>query len=146
SNLPNMVFWRTTPTPKKKEVFEMSSADFNRDAEFKKELKRLRKTFSDLEGRQSDVAKDLCEELASLKTEMKYLKQKYEENGSVDEMPQGEYSILRTSPYFSNYLNAAKTYSSIYKQALDLYPKEIAQIKVVDELDDLQKFMKKHNK
>jgi len=124
----------------------MSWENIDRDKESKKELRRLKKTFLDLEGRQKLAADDLCEELASLKVEMRILKMQYEVNGSVDEMPQGTYSILRTSPYFTNYLNAAKTYSSIYRQIFDLYPKEIAQIKVVDELDDLQRFMKKHSK
>lgn len=124
----------------------MSWTKLDRDKETKKELKRLNETFLDLEGRQLRTAADLCEELASLKVEMKILKMQYEEKGSVDEMPQGEYSILRTSPYFTNYLNAAKTYSSIYKQILDLYPKEVAQVKVVEELDDLQRFMKRHSK
>lgn len=124
----------------------MSCGDLDRSKEFNNELKRLRKTFNDLEGHKSEVANDLCEELASLKAEMKYLKIMYEEKGSVDEMPQGNYSILRTSPYFTNYLNATKTYSSLYKQILDLYPKEIAQAKEVDELDDLQKFLRKNSK
>lgn len=123
----------------------MSWEKIDRKKETKKELKRLTETFLDLEGRQLRTANDLCEELASLKVEMKILKMQYEEKGSVDEMPQGEYSILRTSPYFTNYLNAAKIYSSLYKQILDLYPKEIAQVKVVEELDDLQRFMKRHS-
>lgn len=124
----------------------MSWEDVDRDKEFKKELQRLKKTFDDLEGRKLKVANDLCEELAALKVEMKYLKEQYGEKGSVDEMPQGNYSILRTSPYFTNYLNAAKTYSSLYKQILDLYPKEVAQVKEVEELDDLQKFLRNHSK
>ena len=124
----------------------MSLEDKDREADFKKELQRLRKTFDDLEGRKLKVANDLCEELASLKIEMKYLKEQYGIKGSVDEMPQGSYSILRTSPYFTNYLNAAKTYSSLYKQILDLYPKEVAQVKEVEELDDLQKFLRNNNK
>ena len=124
----------------------MSWKDVDREKELKKELQRLRETFKDLEGRKMEVAFDLCEELAALKVEMKYLKNMYEENGSVDEMPQGNYSILRTSPYFTNYLNAAKTYSSLYKQILDLYPKEVAQVKETEELDDLQKFLRKNSK
>src|SRR5690625_1504354 len=124
----------------------MSWRDIDRKTETKKELQRLEKTFLDLEGRQLQTAKDLCQELASLKVEMRVLKMQYEEKGSVDEMPQGEYSILRTSPYFTNYLNAAKVYSSLYKQILDLYPREVAQVKVTNELDELQQFMQKHNK
>ena len=124
----------------------MSWENVDRDEGFNRELQRLKETFKDLEGRKLEVAFDLCEELASLKVEMKYLKTMYEEKGSVDEMPQGSYSILRTSPYFTNYLNAAKTYSSLYKQVLDLYPKEVAQVKEAEELDDLQKFLRKNNR
>ena len=124
----------------------MSWEDVDRNKEFNKELQRLKKIFDDLEGRKFKVANDLCEELASLKVEMKYLKEQYEQKGSVDEMPQGNYSILRTSPYFTNYLNAAKTYSSLHKQILDLYSKEVAQVKESDELDDLQKFLRKNAK
>lgn len=113
-----------------------------REKEIKKELQQLKKSFSDLEGRKSKAANDICEELAVLKVEMRYLKVEFTERGSVDEMPQGAYSILRTSPYFQNYLNAAKTYSTLYKQILDLYPKEVAQVKEAEELDDLQKFLK----
>ena len=112
----------------------------------KKELARLKKTFTDLEGRKKEVAFDLSDELASLKVEMKYLKEQYETKGSVDEMPQGNYSILRTSPFFTNYLNAAKTYSALYKQILDLYPKEIAQVKESEELDEMQQFLRKYSK
>lgn len=118
----------------------------DRKKEYNKQFKRLKETFLDLEGRQKLTATDLCEELSSLKVEMIILKMQYEENGSVDEMPQGDYSILRTSPYFTNYLNAAKVYSSIFKQILDLYPKEIAQVKEINELDELQRFMQKHDK
>lgn len=124
----------------------MSWENIDRGKETKKELERLNKTFLDLGGRQLATAKDLCDELASLKVEMRILKMQYEEKGSVDEMPQGEYSILRVSPYFTNYLNAAKVYSSLYKQILDLYPKEVAEVKVTNELDELQGFMKKHSK
>ena len=124
----------------------MSWEDIDREAEFKKELQRLKKIFGDLEGRKLKVANDLCEELASLKIEMKYLKEQYETKGSVDEMPQGNYSILRTSPFFTNYLNAAKTYSALYKQILDLYPKEIAQVKESEELDEMQQFLRKYSK
>lgn len=124
----------------------MTSAKVERDKRYKKELQRLKKTFDDLEGRKLGIAYDLCEELAALKVEMSYLKEAYQENGSVDEMPQGDYSILRTSPYFTNYLNAAKTFSSLYKQILDLYPKEVAQAKEVEELDALQSFLKRNAK
>ena len=52
----------------------MSWKDKDREKELKRELQRLRETFKDLEGRKMEVAFDLCEELAALKVEMKYLK------------------------------------------------------------------------
>lgn len=123
----------------------MSKKKINRDTEIKNEMEQLKNTFGDLEGRKLEIALKLIEELAFLLAEMKILKVEITKRGSVDEMPQGDYSILRTSPFFKNYLDAAKTYTSIYKQILDLYPKEVAQVKEKEELDDLQKYLKKHS-
>ena len=123
----------------------MEPGVFAKDKEIKKELTKLKKIFGDLEGRQKEVSLKLMEELAFLKIEMLNLKQHVKEFGSVDEMEQGEYTILRTSPYYKNYLDAAKTYSTLYKQILDLYPKEVAVPKS-EEIDELQSFLKKHNK
>lgn len=124
----------------------MESGVFAKDKEIKKEVSKLKKIFGDLEGRNKEVSLKLIDELAFLMVEMKGLKQHVKEFGSVDEMEQGEYTILRTSPYYKNYLDAAKTYTSIYKQLLDMYPKPEQNLKITGEMDGLQKFMAKHNK
>lgn len=112
----------------------------------KKEVAKLKKVFSDLQGQQREVALRLFEDLAFLTVEMTNLREHVKVYGSVEDMPQGDYSILRTSPYFKNYLDAAKTYTSIYKQLLDMYPKPEQKLKVTSEIDGLQKFIMKHSK
>lgn len=122
----------------------MESGVFAKDKEIKKEVSKLKKIFGDLEGRNKEVSLKLIDEAAFLAIEMRELKQHVKEFGSVDEMEQGEYTILRTSPYYKNYLDAAKTYTTIFKQLLDLYPKGDGP--KVNEVDELQSFLKKHNK
>ena len=115
---------------------------FDRDAERDKIHRKLKRTFKGLEGHKKAIADGLMEELASLKTEMIVCKANYEYHGSVDEMPQGEYSIIRESPYFKNYLNALKQYSAIYKQINDLYPKEEQKVTVKQEIDEMAELAK----
>lgn len=112
----------------------------------KREITKLKKIFADLVGHQREVALRLIDELAFLIIEIQELKQHVKFYGSVEEMQQGEYSINRRSPYFQNYLDAAKTYTSIYKQLLDMYPKPEQKLKVTGEMDGLQQFLSKHSK
>ncbi|QSB10454.1 hypothetical protein JTI58_01685 [Lysinibacillus fusiformis] len=112
----------------------------------KKETTKLKKIFADLVGHQKEVALRLIDELAFLIVEIQELRQHVKLNGSVEEMQQGDYSINRRSPYFQNYLDAAKTYTGIYKQLLDMYPKPEQKLKVTGEMDGLQKFLSKHSK
>lgn len=112
----------------------------------KKETTKLKKIFADLVGHQKEVALRLIDERAFLIVEIQELRQHVKLNGSVEEMQQGDYSINRRSPYFQNYLDAAKTYTGIYKQLLDMYPKPEQKLKVTGEMDGLQKFLSKHSK
>lgn len=120
-------------------------ATFDRDTRRAEEFNRLVEIFTDLEEHKFQVAVGICEELASIKVEMLVVKAEYESRGSVDEMSQGEYSVLRVSPYFQNYLSLAKLYSSLLKQILDMYPKDTSKVEVTNELDELQSFFKKWN-
>lgn len=112
----------------------------------KREITKLKKIFADLVGHQREVALRLIDELAFLIIEIQELKQYVKFHGSVEEMQQGDYSINRRSPYFQNYLDAAKTYTSIYKQLLDMYSKPEQKLKVTGEMDGLQQFLSKHSK
>lgn len=112
----------------------------------KREITKLKKIFADLVGHQREVALRLIDELAFLIIEIQELRQHVKFYGSVEEMQQGDYSINRRSPYFQNYLDAAKTYTGIYKQLLDMYPKPEQKLKVSGEMDGLQQFLSKHNK
>ena len=58
----------------------------------------------------------------------KRVKQTGSGNGVIDEMPQGEYSILRESPAVKTYNTMIQRYSGICKQLFDLLPKEEARV------------------
>ncbi|MFF5994803.1 hypothetical protein AAGS61_08570 [Lysinibacillus sp. KU-BSD001] len=130
----------------KTDVPEQETEIILKNKAIKKEITKLRRTFNDLEGQRKEVALRLFEDLAFLSIEMTELRDYVKLNGSVEEMQQGDYSILRTSPHFKNYLDAAKTYTSIYKQLLDMYPKPEQNLKVTGEMDGLQKFVAKYSK
>ncbi|MFB7158504.1 hypothetical protein [Lysinibacillus sp. NPDC056232] len=83
----------------------------------------------------------LIDELAFLIVEIQELRHYVKLIGSVEEMQQGDYSIDRRSSYFQNYLDAAKTYTSIYKQLIDMYHKAEQNLKVTGEMDGLQKIL-----
>lgn len=130
----------------KNDVFEQETEIILKEKAIKKEITKLKKIFADLVGHQREIALRLIDELAFLIVEIQELRQHVKLNGSVEEMQQGDYSINRRSPYFQNYLDAAKTYTSIYKQLLDMYPKPEQKLKVSGEMDGLQQFLNKHNK
>ncbi|WP_413362255.1 hypothetical protein [Lysinibacillus sp. 3P01SB] len=128
----------------KNELQEQETEIILKTKAIKKEITKLKKIFSDLAGHQREVALRLIDELAFLIVEMNDLREHVKLYGSVEEMQQGDYSILRTSPYFKNYLDSAKTYTGIYKQLLDMYPKPEQNLKVTGEMDGVQKFLAKH--
>lgn len=75
--------------------------------------------------------KGLIEEAAFMRATLKELKESIDTNGPIDEMPQGEYSILREHPALKSYNTMIQRYSHIIKQLTDLLPKE--EQKVVDD-------------
>lgn len=110
----------------------------------KKEVTKLKKIFSDLTNHQKDISIRIIDEIAFLTIELQELREYLRWNGTVEEMQQGEYVINRRSPQFQNYLDCAKTYQSLYKLILDMYPKADQNVKVTAELDGVQQFLKKH--
>lgn len=121
--------------------------NYDRVKEFNKTRRRLRKTFSDLEGHKKDVAYHLIDEIASINTEMDIMKAYYQQFGSVDELQQGDlndggYIVLRESPYFKNYINALKQFIVMYMKIVELYPKDEQKIKVSQDVDEMAELAK----
>lgn len=129
----------------KSDVPEQETEIILKEKAIKRETTKLKKIFSDLVGYQRDVALRLIDELAFLTVELQGLRQHVKVHGMIEEMQQGDYTINRRSPHFQNYLDCAKTYQSMYKQLLDMYPKPEQKLKVNGEMDGLQQFLAKHN-
>src|SRR5690606_35470711 len=100
------------------------------------EKERLKNILSDLPQEKMDIAEGLIDEVAFIRATLKDLKDDINENGPIDEMPQGEYSILRESPAVKTYNTMVQRYNAIYKELFSLLPKGV----VVEDEDEFDKF------
>lgn len=109
-----------------------------KDKAIKKEIKRLQKIFSELDENSQKVAEGLIEEVAFMRVTLKYLKQDINETGTKEEMPQGNYSILRTNPDVQTYNTMIQRYTASYKELFNLLPKEVVETE--DVTDEFKSF------
>lgn len=114
-----------------------SDKKIDKDVLIKKEIARLTDLFKELERSRRLSTKGLIEEAAFMKVTLSELKKLINENGAIDIMPQGDYSILREHPALRSYNTMVQRYSGTLKQLTDLLPKEIQ--KEVD--DGFEKFV-----
>lgn len=113
-------------------------AEIKKDTIINREITRLTNLYKDIEKNRRLSAKGLIEEAAFMRATLAELKESINVNGPIDEMPQGEYSILREHPALKSYNTMVQRYSSIIKQLTDLLPKDV---KVVEEDDGFQDFI-----
>lgn len=97
----------------------------------KNEVLRLNNIFKDIDKNKKLSSKGLIEEAAYMKATLKELKFFVDSNGVIDEMPQGEYSILRENPALKSYNTMIQRYTTIIKELINLLPKE--QVKEVSD-------------
>ncbi len=71
-----------------------------------------------------DVAKALADEIIFMADTLGKLKENIKENGVVDWFEQGNNGYYRESPALKGYNTTIQRYSLIYKQFIDLLPKE----------------------
>lgn len=95
-----------------------------KEKEIKKEISRLNRIFKDLDKNKKSTAEGLIQEAAFMRVTLKDLKDDINKNGAVDEMPQGEYSILRESPTVKTYNTMIQRYTSVTKELFNLLPKD----------------------
>lgn len=113
----------------------MISEMLAKDKQISNEVRRLTNIFKDIDPKKKLVAKGLIEEAAFMKATLKELKSSIDENGPIDEMPQGEYSILREHPALKSYNTMVQRYTTIIKELNGLLPKEV-QKEISDGFDD----------
>ena len=83
------------------------------------------KIFKDIDKNKKLSAKGLIEEAAYMKSTLKELKSFIDENGAIDEMQQGSYTILRENPALKSYNTMIQRYTTVIKELINLLPKDI---------------------
>jgi len=99
-------------------------SELTKEEKIKKELNRLKRIYKDIDGKKKKIIDGLIGEAAFMRVTLEELKKMIDEVGPIDEMPQGEYSILREHPAVKTYNTMIQRYSTIIKQLADLLPKE----------------------
>lgn len=99
--------------------------NIEKDRQISNEIKRLTNIFKDIEKNKRLSAKGLIEEAAYMKATLKELKQSIDEDGPIDEMLQGEYSILREHPALKAYNTMVQRYTTVINKLTGLLQKEI---------------------
>ena len=115
---------------KKKEV--------TKDRLVNNEISRLTNLFKDIDSNRKLTAKGLIEEAAYMRITLQELKVEIDKSGPIDEMPQGDYSILREHPALKAYNTMVQRYTNIIDKLTNLHPKEV---KVVEEDDGFADFI-----
>ncbi len=108
-----------------------------KDKAIKKEIARLNKILADVDDKKRKTAEGLIEESAFMRATLQELKQEIDINGPIDEMSQGDYSILREHPALKSYNTVIQRYTNIIKQLLDLLPKDVQ----TEDVDILEEFV-----
>ncbi|GAA5417972.1 hypothetical protein Pryu01_03050 [Paraliobacillus ryukyuensis] len=108
-----------------------------KDKRINKEIERLKRILEDLSQDKQDIAEGLINEAAFMRVTLEDLKKDINENGAIDEMPQGDYSIMRESPSVKTYNTMIQRYNTTCKELFNLLPKEVP----VEEDDGFDKFV-----
>lgn len=108
-----------TKTEKSKET-----GNKTKEKMIKNEIVRLTRVFKEIEKNKRLTTKGLIEEAAYMKATLKELKASIDESGPIDEMQQGEYSILREHPALKAYNTMVQRYTTVIKELTNLLPKE----------------------
>ena len=107
----------------------------DKDTLVNREINRLTNLFKDIDANKRLTAKGLIEEASFMKATLQELKEMIDEQGPIDDMPQGEYSILREHPALKSYNTMVQRYTNIINQLTSLHPKEEIKKEVDDGFD-----------
>ena len=109
-----------------------SKKEIDKETLVNREINRLTNLFKDIDKNKRLTAKGLIEEASFMKATLQELKIMIDESGPIDEMPQGEYSILREHPALKSYNTMVQRYTNIINQLTNLHPKEEMKKEVDD--------------
>ena len=112
------------------------SKNRDKDRLVNNEIKRLTNLFKDIDGNKRLTAKGLIEEAAYMRTTLQELKKEVDKDGPIDEMQQGDYSILREHPALKAYNTMVQRYTNIIDKLTNLHPKGETKKEVDDGFDE----------
>lgn len=107
----------------------------DKDRLVKNEIARLTDFFKEIDRNRRLTAKGLIEEAAFMKITLQELKKEIDKNGPIDEMQQGDYSILREHPALKSYNTMVQRYTNIIDKLINLHPKEEVKKDIDDGFD-----------
>lgn len=108
----------------------------------KAEKKRFLQILKDLDENKKKAAQGLIDECAFMRATLKQLRDYIDSSGCIDEMQQGEYSILRESPAVRTYNVMIQKYASVCKQLFDMLPSKTAALIIDDGFDSFRAYKK----
>lgn len=91
-----------------------------------KEEARISALFSEIDEKKAAVVQGLIKDAAFMRISLEELKGELVENGFLDEMPQGKYTITRESPSSRAYCSLVQRYTTCIGKLAELLPKETA--------------------
>ena len=108
-----------------------SKKDLTKDEKIKKEVSRLNRILKEVDEKKKKTVEGLIKEAAFMRITLEELRDSINKYGVIDEMCQGEDTILRESPYVKTYNTMIQRYTTVNDKLLALLPKE-----VIKEVDD----------
>lgn len=108
----------------------------DKDRLVKNEIARLTNLFKDIDANKRLTAKGLIEEAGYMRITLQELKTEIDKDGPIDEMQQGDYSILREHPALKAYNTMVQRYTNIIDKLTNLHPKMEIKKEVDDGFDD----------
>lgn len=108
-----------------------------KDKQTKAEKRRLTTLLKELPPNKKKAAEGLIDECAFMRATLKQYREYINTTGLIDEMEQGEYTILREHPAVRSYNTMVQKYSAVCKQLFDMLPSKVAPPD-----DDFEDFVK----
>lgn len=109
-----------------------------KDKTIRAEKRRLKSLLEDLEENKKKAAEGLIDECAFMRATLKQYREYITNEGLIDIMPQGDYSIKREHPAVRSYNTMVQKYAAVCKQLFDMLPTKPA----LPEDDDFDAFRK----
>ncbi len=113
-----------------------SKKELTKEERISREVARLAEIYRDVDDKKRETLEGIINECAFMRVTLEDLRKEINEKGFVDEMPQGEYSIIRESPYVKTYHTMIQRYTTANDKLLGLLPKSVQPEDSDDVFDD----------